>query len=512
MAAEHKKSTARGDWPLEPLMGRINRCFEGAVDGCGLYLFRILYGFILAFWAWDYLTSGRVTSIYIEPNYHFSYRGLEWIKPLPGFWMYGVFSLLLLASLGIALGFFYRTSALTFAIGFTYLFFCERTNYQNHYYLLIWFSWWLPWMPLDRGWSLGAVLSGSTQWRVPAWCLTMLRFHIAIPYFMGGVAKLEPDWLTGAPVRQMLQSLQHWPVVGGTLNQESTVFLIAWGGLVFDLAIVPMLLVRKTRMLAYGAACLFHLTNAVLFQIHIFPWLMIAATTLFFPTSWPRHFFGLPTEGEEPERSRGIGISSVAKWIIGLYVAFHLVFPLRSVFYSEETSWTERGHYFAWRMMLRGKITGVRYYLTDEKIGATWIASLQRWITLEQASRFARDPDMILQLGQFLGDHYYASTGRIAKVQVLALSSLNGRKAQLLIDPKCDLMSIDPWELGRQWVVPLSEPLRVPPWQVPLEQWEKFVSLPDLPVPNSKEPSLMDRAIFYRQARRPAISEGGADR
>ena len=162
--------------------------------------------------------------------------------------------------------------------------------------------------------------------------------------------------------------------------------------------------------------------------------------------------------------------------------------------------------------MLRGKVTGVRYYLTDEKIGSTWIASLQRWITLEQASRFARDPEMILQLGQFLGDHYYASTGRSVKVQVLALSSLNGRKAQLLIDPKCDLMSIDPWELGRQWVVPLSEPLRIPPWQVPLEQWEKFVSLPDLPVPNSPEPSLMDRAIFYRQARRSAISEGGADR
>jgi hypothetical protein len=163
-------------------------------------------------------------------------------------------------------------------------------------------------------------------------------------------------------------------------------------------------------------------------------------------------------------------------------------------------------------MMLRGKITGVRYYLTDEKIGSTWIATLQSWITLEQASRFARDPDMILQLGQFLGDHYLASTGRVAKVQVLALSSLNGRKAQLLIDPRCDLMSIDPWEVRWDWIVPLTEPLRIPPWKVPLEQWEKVVSLPELPVPNSPEPSLMDRVVFYRQAKQAVSQDGMTDR
>lgn len=512
MASELQKPSEGSESLLRQVGGAICRLFEGTVDGCGLYLFRILYGFILAFWAWDYLTSGRVTAIYVEPNYHFSYRGFEWIKPLPGFWMYGLFHLLLIASLGIALGVSYRICALVFAIGFTFLFFCERTNYQNHYYLLAWISWWMPWMPLDRGWSLRAVAAGMTHWRVPRWCLTMLRFHVAIPYFMGGIAKLEPDWLTGAPVRQMLSSLGDWPVIGSVLNQESTVFLIAWGGLVFDLAVVPLLLIPKTRFIAYSVACMFHLTNAILFQIHIFPWLMISATSLFFPTGWPRQFFGLPLGVESVEPRQAFRISSVGNWLVGLYFVFHFLFPLRSVLYPGETSWTERGHYFAWRMMLRGKITGVRYYLTDERIGSTWIASLQRWITLEQASRFARDPDMILQLGQFLGDHYLASTGRVAKVQVLALSSLNGRKAQLLIDPRCDLMSIDPWEVRRDWIVPLAEPIRIPPWKVPLEQWEKAVSLPDLPVPNSPEPSLMDRAVFYRQAKRTVIQDGVADR
>jgi hypothetical protein len=73
-------------------------------------------------------------------------------------------------------------------------------------------------------------------------------------------------------------------------------------------------------------------------------------------------------------------------------------------------------------------------------------------------------------------------------------------------------MSIDPWEVRWDWIVPLTEPLRIPPWKVPLEQWEKVVSLPELPVPNSPEPSLMDRVVFYRQAKQAVSQDGMTDR
>ena len=65
------------------------------------------------------------------------------------------------------------------------------------------------------------------------------------------------------------------------------VYLISYGGLLFDLLIVPLLLWRRTRPLAFLVALAFHLTNWYLFNIGIFPWLMIAATLLFFPPSWP---------------------------------------------------------------------------------------------------------------------------------------------------------------------------------------------------------------------------------
>ena len=37
--------------------------------------------------------------------------------------------------------------------------------------------------------------------------------------------------------------------------------------------------------------CLFHLSNAFLFRIGVFPWLMIGATTIFLDTGWPRHLW-----------------------------------------------------------------------------------------------------------------------------------------------------------------------------------------------------------------------------
>ena len=32
----------------------------------------------MASWGWDYLATGRVTDLYVAPQFHFSYAGLEW--------------------------------------------------------------------------------------------------------------------------------------------------------------------------------------------------------------------------------------------------------------------------------------------------------------------------------------------------------------------------------------------------------------------------------------------------
>ena len=55
---------------------------------------------------------------------------------------------------------------------------------------------------------------------------------------------------------------------------------------------MPLLLNRRTRVPAFAVSVFFHLMNNWLFDIAIFPWLMLAAPLLYFPPDWPRKFLG----------------------------------------------------------------------------------------------------------------------------------------------------------------------------------------------------------------------------
>jgi hypothetical protein len=77
-------------------------------------------------------------------------------------------------------------------------------------------------------------------------------------------AKLQGDWLAGDPMRQILASQSQIPLVGSWLSNESAVWFFVWGGLIFDIGIVPLLLMRRTRILAYGLCLAFHVINATM--------------------------------------------------------------------------------------------------------------------------------------------------------------------------------------------------------------------------------------------------------
>jgi hypothetical protein len=72
----------------------------------------------MLFGALRVLLKGWVETLYIQPDFHFTYLGFDWVKPLPGDWMYIPFILMVLGSLGILLGFFYRYSASLFFLCF----------------------------------------------------------------------------------------------------------------------------------------------------------------------------------------------------------------------------------------------------------------------------------------------------------------------------------------------------------------------------------------------------------
>jgi hypothetical protein len=138
-------------------------------------------------------------------------------------------------------------------------------------------------------------------------------------------------------------------------------------------------------------------------------------------------------------------------------------------------NWTERGHYFSWRMMLRNKVAGVRYYVTDSLEGKTWHPDLRPYLNAEQAGKFSKDPDMIVQLARFVADEERRRTGHPIEIRTLALISLNGRQAQQFIDPDLNLAAEPPHAAKREWILPLAEPLPAEPWDKPLTEWDRIV-------------------------------------
>ena len=59
----------------------------------------------------------------------------NFLRPLSTEWMYMVYLVMFLGALGIFLGFMYRLSCLSFVVTYWYIFFLDKTVWNNHSYL-----------------------------------------------------------------------------------------------------------------------------------------------------------------------------------------------------------------------------------------------------------------------------------------------------------------------------------------------------------------------------------------
>ena len=235
--------------------------FDVRVDSDLLAYFRIIFGMVGVTWVVKRFHSGAIDSFYIAPEHHFHYFGFAFVAELPP--SHIEFGVLGLAALLVAAGLWFRVAALVFAVVFTHLFLVDKCLYQNHYYLMCLLAWILPVLPCDRAWTLWCAKGlREKDTSVPFGALWLLRFQLAVPYVYGGIAKLSSDWLAGEPMRQMLLQRADFPLVGAFFLEEWCVMGFTYGGLLFDLLIVPLLFVRGFRIVAFAWAIAFHVINA----------------------------------------------------------------------------------------------------------------------------------------------------------------------------------------------------------------------------------------------------------
>jgi hypothetical protein len=431
-------------------------------DIASLVMFRISFGAIMLWEVWRYFDLDRIRRYYIEPDFYFTYPGFGWVGPWPGAGMYWHFAAMGILAAFITVGFLYRVSAALFFLAFTYVYLLDETRYLNHFYLVSLLSFLMIFVPAHRWRSVDARLRPAIRSEsVHAWPLWLLRAQLGIVYSYAGIAKLNADWLRGQPMRTWIAERADDPIFGTLFSRPWAGWAFSYGGLLFDLSIVPMLLWRPTRATAFVLAVLFHLLNFRIFSIGIFPWLMIAATTLFLPPDWPRRLISTPA-ASPPAALPAVAPSGARRLITGCiaaYLVVQLLVPLRHLLYPGPVHWTEEGHQFSWRMKLRDKDASTKFIATDPVHGGSWEIDQKEYLTSAQRNEMAGRPDMILQFARHAAEQLRGEGHPTIEIRVKALVSLNGRPKQLLIDPSVDLAAQEDSLLPAPWILPLEEPL-----------------------------------------------------
>lgn len=443
--------------------GFVERLFE-PIDPASLVFFRVLFGLLMIWDFGHYLFGGRLDRFYIAPVFHFKYPGFEWVEVLPPGGMWAVFLAMTVLAAMIAAGLWYRFAAPLFALGYAYVFFLDEAAWNNHNYLILLLAILLAVTPLARAGSWDAKHRPGEAGPIPRWVLWLFRFQLAMPYVWGGINKLNADWLLRAePMRLWMRE-----GTGGNLNLQTdsatAAYILAWGGMFLDLLVVPLLLWPKTRKWAFLAAVSFHLVNSQIFTIGVFPWLMIPATAIFLEPDWPRRLVERWRQTDKRRKvarfSPGAPLPVAKRVLVGLalWVAVQLILPVRHFAIGGWVDWTDEGIYYAWRMKLRDKRGELAFRAEDPASGQRMaLAEAEAFLTPLQYRMMLHSPDMIRQFTHFLRDQIEGKTGRRFEIHVDSKISLNGRPAQLQIDPSVDLA---------------SEPRQTPaPWILPLEPW-----------------------------------------
>jgi vitamin K-dependent gamma-carboxylase len=428
------------------------------VDAAGLAAFRIAFGALLLLATLRSFWKGTIAEYFLVPTYFFKYWGFSWVRPWPGAGMYLHFGLMALCALGITLGYRYRASVLGFTLLFAYAHLIDKTNYLNHYYLVVCVGCLMACLPLAGMWSLDSRREPSVRLgAVPSWMLWLLRAQFGLVYLFGGVAKLNEDWLLRAqPLSLWLGRSSDVPVLGRLFVQPWAPHLMSWAGAAFDLSIVPLLCFRRTRPFAFGAVLVFHLLTARLFPIGLFPYFMLAGSLLFLAPSWPRAL--LKKRGVEPAAEPSPGRPGVSPWLafgVAGFMALQLLLPLRHWLYPGELCWTEQGFRFSWNVMLMEKDAAVDFRVVEPHSGRVFHASPRDYFTPYQIAMMSPQPDMVLEAAQLVARDFRARGVKQPAVYADAFASLNGRPMQRLIDPHVDLAREADGLSNKTWILPM---------------------------------------------------------
>ena len=431
-----------------------------------LAVFRIGFGLMMLYSIMRFYFMGWIEKVYILPSFHFKYYGFEWV-PKIGEYTYLLFFICAISSIMITIGYRYRLAIVSFFICFTYIELLEKTVYLNHYYFISILSFLLIFLPLNAIFSVDNLIKKEKKPLVKSWTIDCLKFLLAIVYIYAGIAKINHDWLIEAmPLKLWLTSKYDLPIIGEYFLQEVWVhYLMSWGGMIYDLTIPFLLLIKKTRNFAFFMVIFFHVFTRILFPIGVFPYVMIISSLIFFDEKFHQNIIKhlkkiISSIYLNTEKLKIVYTNSTYNkfsfTVVLIFFIIQLFMPIRHMLYPGNIMWHEQGYRFSWRVMLMEKI-GYTTFKIEQENGKYFYVNNEDHLTSYQEKQMSFQPDFILEYAHYLG-HYYNKKG-YENIKVFADSyvSLNGRKSQRYIDNNIDLLNINDSFKNKTWILPLKK-------------------------------------------------------
>ncbi len=427
-------------------------------DVSGLVAFRVLFGLVVAAGAVRFIALGWVERFFVRPTFFFPYWGAPWARALPEPWMTAAFVAIAVLGVMVAVGALYRVASILLFVIFTYVELIDVTSYLNHYYLVSLVALLLACLPLHRAMSVDAWLRPSLRvGAFPRWMTWLLRFQVGVVYVFAGIAKMQPDWLVyGQPLGIWLASRSETPVIGGLFGEPWVAIAMAWAAMLYDTTIALWLSLPRTRLAAYGALVGFHACVGALFDIGMFPVIMIALALVFFEPDWPRRLLRRRAATPAPSwaPSGPAWGQRLAVALIAVYCAAQVAIPLRAFAYGGDVLWHEQGMRWSWRVMVREKNGAITYRVRARGWTHERFVSPSRYLTRDQEREMQGQPDMILSLAHHIAAELRERGAEDVEVRVDAMVSLNGRPMARLIDPEVDLAGVEAGLASATWILP----------------------------------------------------------
>ncbi|XP_077099130.1 vitamin K-dependent gamma-carboxylase isoform X2 [Siphateles boraxobius] len=473
-------------------------------DPASLGIFRFLFGMLMALDITQERGLSHLDFKYLDGVPVCRFPLFNFLKPLPMDWMFFVYFVMLLGAVGIMLGLFYRLACLMFVSTYWYVFFLDKTTWNNHSYLYGLIGFQLTLMDANRYWSLDGLRNPRKRnAHVPLWNYTLLRTQIFIVYFIAGVKKLDADWVEGYSMKYLAH---HWlfdPFKMILPVELVSLMVVHGGGLVLDLTAGYLLFFDATRPVAIFFVSYFHCMNSQLFSIGMFAYTMLATSPLFCYPDWPRRFFGrfpeflwpvlpfispapsassscvypnppsVPREQDEthsgPRPTTPSFKHKFRAFFTILYITEQLFLPYSHFITQGYNNWTNGLYGYSWDMMVHSR--SHQHVKITYRDGVTGEVGYLNPGVFTQSRRWKDHGDMLKQYATCLSENLPHFNISDPEIYFDIWVSINDRFQQRIFDPRIDIVKAD-WSPFRPnpWLMPLLVDLS--PWRTKFEEIE----------------------------------------